>query len=101
MATMDDDSMQEEMQIHMPPEIQGGVYANQMLVSHTQEEFVFDFILGTPPMAVVNARVIVSPAHAKRIASVLIENIQKYESMFGEIAAPASPEQSPPFQQTH
>jgi len=101
MATRDDDNIQEEMQIHMPPEVQGGVYANQMLISHTQEEFVFDFILGTPPMAVVNARVIVSPAHAKRIASVLIENIQKYESMFGEIAAPLNTEQAPPLQQTH
>ncbi|RMH60233.1 MAG: DUF3467 domain-containing protein [Zetaproteobacteria bacterium] len=80
------------MQLQMPPEIQGGVYANQTMVTHTPEEFVFDFMLITPPVATVNARVIVTPAHAKRIAAVLAENIRKYEAMFGEVEANLPPE---------
>jgi len=75
----------QELQINMPQEVQGGKYANQMLVAHTQEEFVLDFILATPPAGVVNSRVIVSPGHAKRIANALLENVAKYEAQFGEI----------------
>jgi len=76
---------QQELQISMPQEIQRGTYANQMVVAHTQEEFVLDFILATPPAGVVNARVLVSPGHAKRIAKALMENVTKYETQFGEI----------------
>lgn len=84
---MNDENRPEEqqLQIQMPPEVQRGVYANQMLIAHTQEEFVLDFILATPPAGVVNARVLVSPSHAKRIMTALAENIARYESVFGEI----------------
>ncbi|MES0372027.1 MAG: DUF3467 domain-containing protein [Mariprofundaceae bacterium] len=75
----------QELQIQMPPEVQKGSYANNMVVAHTQEEFVMDFILATPPVGTVSARVIVSPSHAKRIAQALIENIAKYEERFGKV----------------
>jgi len=75
----------QELQIQIPPEVQRGTYANNMVVAHTQEEFVLDFILATPPVGTVNSRVIVSPSHAKRIAQALLENIQKYEERFGEV----------------
>ena len=75
----------QEVQVQVPADIQGGKYANQMIVSHNQEEFILDFILTTPPAAIVNARVLVSPSHAKRIISVLQDNINHYESVFGEI----------------
>lgn len=75
----------QELQIQMPPEVQKGTYSNNMVVAHTQEEFVLDFILATPPVGVVSARVIVSPSHAKRIAQALIENIAKYEERFGTV----------------
>ena len=76
---------QPEIQVQIPPHLQGGAYANQMIVVHSREEFVLDFILATPPAAVVNARVIVSPAHAKRILQALAENIARYEAAFGAI----------------
>ncbi|MDX8395393.1 MAG: DUF3467 domain-containing protein [Mariprofundaceae bacterium] len=82
---LDENQEIQEIQVHMPPEVQRGVYANQLLVAHTQEEFVIDFILATPPAGIVNSRVMVSPAHAKRIAAALIENVAKYESVYGEI----------------
>jgi len=81
-----------ELQIQMPPEVQRGVYANQMMVAHTQEEFVLDFILATAPAGVVNARVLVSPSHAKRIVAALQENVARYESVFGEIGPVVSDE---------
>ncbi len=84
---------QPEIQVQIPPHLQGGAYANQMIVVHSREEFVLDFILATPPAAVVNARVIVSPAHAKRILQALAENIARYEAAFGAIeeGEPAPP----------
>ena len=85
--TPDQPDQNQELQIQMPPEVQRGVYANQMLVAHTQEEFVLDFILATAPAGVVNARVLISPSHAKRIVAALQENIARYESVFGESAS--------------
>jgi len=76
---------QQELQIQVAPEVQGGRYANQMIVTHTQEEFILDFILASHPVAVLNSRVLVSPSHAKRIISVLQDNIARYEQVFCEI----------------
>jgi hypothetical protein len=76
---------QQELQIQVAPEVQGGRYANQMIVTHTQEEFILDFILASHPVGVLNSRVLVSPSHAKRIISVLQDNIARYEQVFGEI----------------
>jgi len=76
-----------ELQIQIPPHVQHGVYANQMIVTHSKEEFILDFVLATPPVGVVSARVIVSPAHAKRILQALADNIARYEATFGTIDA--------------
>ena len=85
-----EESQNPEMQINFPPEVQRGIYANQMVVTHNQEEFLLDFILAAAPAGVVNARIVVSPAHAKRIAAVLMDNVAKYEARFGELTMPAA-----------
>jgi len=90
------ESMQEsqgpkEIKISFPPEVQGGVYANNMVVSHTKEEFILDFIMVAPPAGMVNARVIVSPGHMKRILEALRDNISKYENSFGTIQIAEEP----------
>jgi len=77
-----------KIEIKLPEEIAGGVYANNMVVGHTQEEFVMDFIYVAPPVGRVNARVIVSPPHMKRILRALKENIRKYEAEYGPIPEP-------------
>ncbi len=86
-----------ELQIQVPEDVQRGSYANQFISTHTPEEFILDFILASPPAGVVNARVLVSPAHAKRIATALLENIARYEAVFGEI----SPLMPMPVQEHH
>ena len=75
----------QQMQVKVTDDILKGVYSNIMQVAHTQEEFVMDFMNLLPPTGTVNARVIVSPEHAKRIAAALADNIKKYEQQFGEI----------------
>ena len=88
---MQKDQGVQEIKINFPQEIQGGVYANNMVVTHTKEEFILDFIMVAPPMGTVTARVIVSPGHMKRILEALRDNISKYESTFGAIQIAEEP----------
>jgi hypothetical protein len=71
--------------IQLPPEVQRGVYANQLISSHTQEEFMLDFIFASQQGGSVNARVVVTPRNAKRFMQALAENIRNYENHFGTI----------------
>jgi len=80
-----------EIKISFPEKVQGGVYANNMVVSHTKEEFILDFIMVAPPAGTVTSRVIVSPGHMKRILEALRENISKYERSFGTIQIAEEP----------
>jgi len=82
-----------ELPIKIPDSVLPGVYSNQMVVSHTREEFVLDFVTMFPPQGVVAARVIVSPGHLKRMIRALGENLARYERHFG--ALPEAPAPAP------
>jgi len=86
------------IEVKFPEGLQSGVYANNTVIAHTKEEFVMDFMFVAPPMGSVNARVIVSPGHMKRIISALQDNIAKYEEAFGKIEEAAGPKTSFGFQ---
>lgn len=75
-----------------------GKYANNMQVMHTKEEFIIDFMNVFPPNGIVNARVIVSPGHLKRMIAALRDNLKKYEEKFGEITMAQGPDKSIGFQ---
>ena len=81
-----------QLPIKVPKHVLGGVYANQMVVSHTREEFVLDFINLFPPEGIVNARVIVSPGHLKRMIRALSDNLSRYESTHGQVSEAPAPE---------
>ena len=76
------------MRIKARDEIVAGVYTNNMFVAHTKEEFVMDFLATFVGQATLNARVITSPAHMKRIVKALTENLAKYEAQYGPIPEP-------------
>jgi hypothetical protein len=81
------------VEVKLPENLAGGVYANNMVVSHTREEFVLDFLSVFHPRAgVVTARVVVSPGHLKRIVGALTENLKRYEAAFGELTEAPSPQ---------
>ena len=82
---------QQQIKVKFPENLQGGVYANNMYVSHTKEEFILDFLMVALPAGVVTSRVITSPGHMKRIIKALQENVKKYEQQFGEIAEADEP----------
>ena len=86
------------IKINFPVELQGGVYANTMNVTHTADEFILDFLMVAPPVGSVTSRVILSPGHMKRVLGALQDNISKYEKTFGKIKPAEEPvgEISPP-----
>ncbi|OGP97058.1 MAG: hypothetical protein A2Z39_03115, partial [Deltaproteobacteria bacterium RBG_19FT_COMBO_46_9] len=71
------DSQPKEIKVNFPPQLQGGVYANNMLVIHTKEEFIMDYMMVVPPNGAVTSRVIISPGHMKRIINALQDNVKK------------------------
>ncbi len=77
-----------QVQINASDEVARGRYSNNMLVSHTREEFILDFLLTAPNGTQLVSRVMVSPGHMKRVLSALADNMQKYETNFGEVVAP-------------
>ncbi|MGB2908460.1 MAG: DUF3467 domain-containing protein [Candidatus Aminicenantaceae bacterium] len=81
-----------DIKVTFPPKLHGGVYANNMLVAHTKEEFIMDFLMVAPPEGAVTARVIVSPGHMKRILAAVVDNVKRYESQHGPIEAAEGPE---------
>lgn len=78
---------QPQIQIQIPPEVQNGTYTNLTFVSHTETEFVFDFVYVLPhePRGVVRSRVIASPKQAKRMLAALQDNVARYEQRYGAI----------------
>ena len=64
-----------------------GIYSNLAVINHSPSEFIVDFIQMMPgvPKAKVKSRIILTPQHAKRLASALVENVNRFEKQFGEI----------------
>lgn len=85
------DNKQQNIQIKVSDEVLKGVYSNNVMISHTQSEFLMDFMSIFHPAGVLGARVIISPNHAKRIVKALQNNISMYENKFGEIKEAPEP----------
>ena len=47
------------------------------------------------PKAKVKSRVVLTPQHTKRLLRVLVDNVNKYESQFGEIKDTGKQQQVP------
>ncbi|MEI6880562.1 MAG: DUF3467 domain-containing protein [Bacteroidetes bacterium] len=76
-----------QINIELSEEIAEGTYSNLAIITHSNSEFVVDFIRLMPgvPKAKVKARIVLTPEHAKRLLLALSDNINKYEDMNGEI----------------
>ncbi|MBA7506398.1 hypothetical protein ES706_05088 [subsurface metagenome] len=88
---MSEQPAKKEVKVSFPESLRGGVYSNNMVITHTKEEFILDFMMITPPVGSVTARVVISPGHMKRMVSALKLNLEKYESRFGKLAEAAEP----------
>jgi Protein of unknown function (DUF3467) len=73
------------IQVVTGDEMSRGRYSNNMLISHTPEEFIIDWLLNSPAGTHLVARVVVSPGHLKRIIGALEDNLKRYEANFGDV----------------
>lgn len=84
------ENKEKKLNIELPADVAEGVYSNLAIISHSSSEFVVDFIRIMPgtPKANVKSRIILTPEHAKRLLNALQDNINKFESQFGQIKTP-------------
>ena len=76
-----------KMEIELPQEEASGTYSNLVMITHSPSEFILDFIAVMPgvPKAKVSKRMVLTPDHAKRLASALADNVKRYEEEHGPI----------------
>lgn len=88
----------ERLQVDIDDATARGIYANMAFISHSETEFLLDFIFLQPnaPKTKVLTRVISSPVHAKRLLWALKDNLDKYEARFGSIETGENPPTAPP-----
>lgn len=88
-----------QIDIELNEDVADGIYSNLAIISHSNSEFVIDFIRMLPgvPKAKVKSRIVLSPQHAKRLRMALSDNITKFETSFGEIQMQDAAPQFPPM----
>ncbi len=83
----DTTNLNQEMNIELPADVADGVYSNLAIISHSQNEFIIDFINIMPgmPKARIKSRIILTPQSAKRLLKALDNNIKTFEKTHGMI----------------
>jgi hypothetical protein len=78
-----------QLRLEMPRDA-SAIYSNTVMVSHTMNEVILDFIQIMPNdnRARVQKRIVMTPAHAKMFLNALQDNMQKFEDKHGEINLP-------------
>lgn len=84
---MDENSNNNQINIELSEEMAEGTYSNLAIITHSNAEFVIDFVRIMPgvPKAKVKSRIVLTPQHAKRLLLALGDNVNKYEEMNGTI----------------
>ena len=82
-----------QLSIELNEEIAEGAYTNLAIISHSNSEFIMDFVNIMPgiPKAKVKSRVVMTPQNTKRLIHALNENIKKYEQIHGPVKMDSSP----------
>jgi hypothetical protein len=78
---------QNQLNIELSEDMAEGTYSNLAIITHSNAEFVIDFINVMPgaPKAKVKSRILLTPQHAKRLMKALTENVKKFEQVNGNI----------------
>ncbi len=76
-----------QLNIELGDDVAEGSYANLAIISHSNAEFVIDFVRILPglPKARVKSRIIMTPQHTKRLLIAIQENLSRFEAQFGKI----------------
>ena len=84
---MTDQPIPNQLNIEISEEMSEGQYANLAIITHSNSEFVVDFVNVMPgtPKSKVKSRIILTPYHAKRLMKAMIDNVKKFEASNGNI----------------
>ncbi len=84
---MSENKNQNQLNIELSEDIADGIYSNLAIITHSNAEFIIDFVRVLPgvPKAKVKSRVVLTPQHAKRLLRALSDNVKKFESLHGDI----------------
>lgn len=84
---MEEQNIENQLNIELSEEVAEGIYSNLAVITHSNSEFVLDFIRVMPgvPKPRVKSRIVLTPEHAKRFMVALEENIEKFEAQHGRI----------------
>jgi hypothetical protein len=76
-----------QLNIELSEEVAEGIYSNLAIITHSNSEFVIDFVKLMPgvPKAKVKSRIVLTPQHAKRLLKALKDNLSKFEQAHGPI----------------
>ncbi|MGV3638428.1 MAG: DUF3467 domain-containing protein [Flavobacteriales bacterium] len=94
MADQKDQPRGNQLNIEISEEVADGIYSNLAIITHSNSEFVVDFVRVMPgvPKAKVRSRILLTPQHAKRLMRALADNVQKFEQVHGPIRETEMPE---------
>ena len=84
---MSEEQQPNQLNIEISEEMAEGTYANLAIITHSNSEFVLDFVSVMPgtPKSKVKSRIIFTPMHAKRFMKAIKENIERFEAANGPI----------------
>ncbi len=88
-----DEPIENQLNIELSEEVAEGIYANLAIITHSNSEFVLDFIRVMPgvPKAKVKSRIVLTPEHARRLLTALEDNLDKFEAVNGRIKIQSEP----------
>ena len=94
MSDQKDQPRGNQLNIEISEEVADGIYSNLAIITHSNSEFVVDFVRVMPgvPKAKVRSRILLTPQHAKRLMHALADNVQKFEQVHGTIRESEMPE---------
>src|SRR4029453_7377134 len=100
MSNDKEQQVQQQINIEIGEKEAQGIYFNLSIISHSPAEFIIDFTRVLPgiPKSKISARIIMTPQHAKMLLGALKDNVDKYETQFGEIQLLGAPNQGFGFQ---
>ena len=64
----------------IPDDVQSGIYANTVMMTHTHSDFCFDFITGFYPRSAVAARVFTTIPQIPRLLQMLTRSFEQWRS---------------------
>jgi Protein of unknown function (DUF3467) len=85
MTDKPDQKQPPQIPINTVDEISRGRYSNLMLVAHSPDEFIIDWLLNAPNGPHLVSRIVLSPSNVKRAIEALAISLKQYEDKFGTV----------------